>query len=129
MTRLAGLILGVLFLVPIPHTEDFTGKWSGSFVTTAPDGTERPDRIVLNLKHNALELTGTAGPSDDQQWPLKGSVAGDKLTFDVTRDEAAMPIKFVLTFADGHLKGDAQAEFQGQKMSAKIDAQRAKTGF
>jgi hypothetical protein len=127
MTRLAGLILGVLFLVPIPHTEDFTGKWTGTFIATAPDGTERPDRIVLNLKHNALELTGTAGPSEDQQWPLKGSVEGNKLTFDVTRDEAA--IKFVLTFAEGHLKGEAQAEFQGQKMSAKIDALRAKTGF
>src|SRR5262245_49119074 len=128
MTRLAGLILAVLFLVPIPHTEDFTGKWSGSFTMTAPDGTERPEQIVLNLKHKAQELTGTAGPSEDQQWPLKGSVEGNKLTFDVTGNEVPMPIKFVLTFADGHLKGDAQAEFQGQKMSAKIDAQRAKSG-
>ena len=129
MTRVAGLILAVLAFVSIPHTEDFTGKWSGSFVMTAPDGTERPDRIVLNLTHKAQQLTGTAGPSEDQQWPLKGSVEGTKLTFDVTRDEEQMSIKFVLTFAEGHLKGEAQAEFQGQKLSAKIDTQRVKTGF
>jgi hypothetical protein len=127
MTRIAGLILAVLSLVSIPHTEDFTGKWSGSFVTTNPDGTQGNDQIVLNLTQKALELTGTAGPSEDRQWPLKGSVEGNKLTFDVTREEA--PIKFVLTFAEGHLKGEAQAEFQGQKLSAKIDAQRIKTGF
>ena len=38
-------------------------------------------------------------------------------------------IKFTLMFVDGHLKGDAAAEVQGQKLSAKIDVQRVKTAF
>ena len=44
--------------------------------------------------------------------------------FDVESDEG--PIKITLTLADGHLKGDAAAESNGQKRSAKIDVERVK---
>ena len=80
----------------------------------------------MDVKHKGTELTGMAGPSETQQWPLKGTVDGNKVTFEVQSDGPL--IKFTLNFADGHLKGDAVAEFQGQKMQAKIDMQR-KTGF
>jgi hypothetical protein len=128
MTRIASLIVVVLSLHSVPRAEDFTGKWSGSFITTQPDGTQNDGRIFMSLTHKALELTGTAGPNEQRQWPLKGSVDGSKVTFDVQSEEAGI-IKFTLTFADGHLKGEAAAEVQGQKVSAKVDAQRLKAGF
>ena len=117
----------MLLVVPVLAAEDFTGKWSGAFVVTGQDGSTRDETILLDLKHKGTELTGMAGPSADKQWPLlKGTVDGNKLTFEVQSDRPL--IKFVLTFADGHLKGDATAELDGEKMSAKVDAQR-KVGF
>lgn len=128
MTRMAGLFVVVLLLISARPVEDFTGKWSGSFVTARPDGTEGNAQVFMNFTHKAQELGGTAGPTEDRQWPLKGTVDGNKLTFDVQSEEGQV-IKFALMFADGHLKGDAAAEIQGQKLSAKIDVQRVKTGF
>ncbi len=129
MKRLGLLAVLALLAAPVAPlqsaVQDFTGKWSGSFIATMPDGTTDNDTIVLDLKQKGTELTGTAGPSEKQQWPLiKGKVEGAKLTFDVQSDGPM--VRFVLTFADGHLKGDAAAEHDGRKMSAKVDAQREK---
>ena len=125
MRRFASLAVLVLLIAPVSAAEDFTGKWSGSFLATGPDGGTRDDTIFMDLKQKSTELTGTAGPSAEQQWPiLKGSVDGNTLAFEVQSNRPL--IKFSLTFADGHLKGDAVAEFEGQKLSAKVDAQRVK---
>lgn len=124
MKRLAALVVLALVFVPVHAAEDFTGKWSGTFAPIRPDGSTGNDSILMDLKQKGTELTGTAGPSDQEQWPLKGTVDGNKVTFQVERDGRV--IKFTLTFADGHLKGDAVAEFEGQKMTAKIDTERKK---
>ena len=108
--------------MPVRAAEDFTGKWSGSFVITSP--MQNDDVILMELKHKGAELTGTAGPKADQQWPLKGTVDGNKLAFEVQSEGLAL--KFALTFADGHLKGEASAERDGTKFAATVDAQRAK---
>jgi hypothetical protein len=124
MKRLLGLIALVLLVIPVAAAEDFTGKWSGSFNTVRPDGSADNDTIVMDVKQKGTDLTGTAGPSGEKQWPLKGTVNGNKLTFEVQSDGPL--VKFSLTFADGHLKGDANAEAEGQKLQAKIDMQRSK---
>jgi hypothetical protein len=123
----AALITLVLALVPagVPAAEDFTGKWSGVFSMIAPDGSARDEKIFLDLKHAGAALTGTAGPALDKQWPIvKGAVDGNKVTFEVQSDGPL--VKFTLTFAEGRLKGDAAADFEGQKLSAKVDAERVK---
>jgi hypothetical protein len=126
MKRLVLVAVFALLLVPVRAAEDFTGKWSGTFVGTAPDGSIMNEPIVANLKHKDTALTGTAGPSDERQWPIAegGKVDGNKLTFDVQGNGPL--IKFTLNFAEGSLKGDASAERDGQKMSAKIELTRAK---
>lgn len=124
----AALITIVLAFVPsgVPAAEDLSGKWSGVFSLIAPDGSARDEKIFLDLKHTGAELTGTAGPSAEVQWPIaKGAVDGAKVTFDVQTGEGPL-VKFTLTLADGHLKGDAAGEFQGEKLAARIDAQRVK---
>ena len=124
------VIVGVvvsLVIGTVRAAEDFTGKWSGTFVGTGPDGSVHEDTILLNLTQKGTVLTGTAGPNAEQQFPVSnGTAVGTKLVFDVQSDGPLL--KFTLTFADGHLKGDAAADFMGQKLSAKVDAQR-KTGF
>lgn len=99
-----------------------TGKWSGSFVITM-NGETKDEMAYMDLKQKGAELTGTAGPSQDEQWPLQnGKVEGDKLTFDV--QSGGPLIKFNLTLADGHLKGEAKAENEGRTMKAAVDLQR-----
>ena len=122
MKRLVLMAALLLLFVPVRAAEDFTGKWSGAFNISEPE--QHDDSVMLQLTHKGKDLTGTAGPNAEKQWPLKGTVDGNKLTFDVTADGGQ--VKFVLTFAEGHLKGDATAEMNGMKLAAKVDVQRAK---
>jgi len=104
--------------------EDLTGKWAGSFIITM-DGETKDDAAYMDLKQTGTELTGTAGPDASQQWPIaKGKVEGNKATFEVNADGPVL--KFELTLADGHLKGDAKAEHDGHTMKAAVDLQRKK---
>jgi len=123
MKRLIGVAGLVLLLATgLLAAEDLTGKWSGSFTMTR-DGQTKDDTVYMVLKQSGAELTGTAGPNVNQQWPiLKGKIEGAKVTFEVQTDEPL--IQFELTLADGHLKGDARAEHQGRSMKAVVDAQR-----
>jgi len=125
MKRLIGIAaVSLLLATVLLAAEDLTGKWSGSFNMTL-DGQTREDVVYMVLKQNGAELTGTAGPNLNQQWPiLKGKIEGDKVTFEVQTDEPL--IKFDLTLAEGHLKGNAKAEHQGRSMQAVVDAQRQK---
>lgn len=104
--------------------EDLTGKWAGSFVISM-DGETKDDAAYMVLTQKGTELTGTAGPNSDQQWPIaKGKVEGSKVTFEVNADGPVL--KFELTLADGHLKGEAKAEQDGHTMKAAVDVQRKK---
>ena len=124
MKRLSRLIGVLLFVIPLGAAEDFTGKWAGAFVSTRSDGSPDNEKIYMDVKQNGNEITGTAGPTETDQSPLKGTVDGNKVAFDVRAEEGRLIIKFALVFSDGHLKGDAVAEVQGQKMTAKIDMER-----
>ncbi len=104
--------------------EDMTGKWSGSFLITM-DGETKDDTAYMVLKQTGTALTGTAGPSADQQWDIqKGKIEGSKVTFEVNADGPTL--KFELTLADGHLKGNANAELDGKALKAAVDVQRKK---
>ena len=124
MIRRALFVCLVLSVASVSVAQDVTGKWAGSFNPVRPDGTIGEAKIFLELKQSGSELTGTAGPNPDQQWPLKGKIEGSKLSFEVQSGDG--PIQITLTLADGHLKGEAAAENNGQKRSAKIDAERVK---
>lgn len=127
MTRLAVLAFALVSLVPVSAAQDVSGKWSGSFIMTRPDGSLNNDRIYLDLKQVKTEITGTAGPSAERQWPIKsGKVEGGKAIFEVQSDGPL--ITFTLAITDGRLKGDAAAEQEGKKLSAKVDAERVKQG-
>jgi hypothetical protein len=88
-------------------------------------------------KQTGADLTGTIGPNADTQWPiLKGKIATTKVegkdvtkaTFDVEvgGDPSGPLAHFVLTLTDGHLKGNAKAEDNGNTIAAVLDLQRIK---
>lgn len=105
---------------------DVTGKWSGSFDITGPDGETKADTAVLNLKQDGGKITGTAGPSEDKQFEIKtGKIDGDKIALEVVIEDGGV-LTFDLALAADHIKGDVKGQMGDEKMTAKLDVTRVK---
>jgi hypothetical protein len=137
LNRIASAFVAALLVAPtLFAAEDLTGKWSGTFVVSMNGGAQENEAAYMSLKHTGKELTGTAGPSVDRQWPiLKGTVVvsgtapkeSTKASFDVQADGGNGPLlHFELELIDGHLKGNAKAEQNGMAMTAVVDLTRVK---
>ena len=123
MKLLAALAL-VLALTLSGSAADVTGTWSGSLKVTGPDGQAHDDTIHMVLKQDGTKLTGTAGPSADQQMPIdKGAVDGSKITMEVAAGPAVF--KFELALDADHIKGDVTLTGGPETMKGKVDATRA----
>ena len=104
---------------------DVTGKWTGSFNATDPNGETNESTAFMVLKQSGAEITGTVGPSEDRQFAItKGKIDGDKITLEA--DNEGRPMKFDLVLSDGRIKGEAQMSRDGQSMKAKLDLGRVK---
>jgi hypothetical protein len=135
LSRITGVLVAILLIAPaLLAAEDLTGKWGGSFITSMNGGTPKDDVAHMVLKQTGKELSGSAGPNADMQWPIvKGAitVAGTapkettKVSFDVQMAEGPV-LHFDLDLVDGHLKGNAKAEMNGMTMSAVVDVTRLK---
>jgi hypothetical protein len=129
MKKLIAFALVLAALAPAVSAQksvSFTGKWEGTFKMQRPDGTEGDPRpVVFNLAHKGKELTGTAGPAD-QQWKIEnGTVTADKATFEVQQPNGPL-FKFTLTIVKGHLQGEMAGEREGVvRGRAKVDAAKA----
>src|SRR5262245_11083847 len=141
MRKLAALVVALAILAPALAAQtakpaqtaptaqtaaSFTGKWDGTFKLQQPDGTEGPARpIAFNLTQKGKDLTGTAGPPD-QQLPIeKGAVAAGKATFQVQQPNGPL-FKFALTIVKGRLQGEMAGEQDGVvRRQAKVDAGKA----
>jgi hypothetical protein len=123
-TLLCFLVLAALAGVALADV-DVTGKWSGSFNATNPNGETKESTALLVLKQSGTDITGTVGPSEEEQFAIqKGKIDGDKLTLEVDHDGHTMTFNLVLV-AD-RITGEAQMSRDGQTMKAKIDVSRAK---
>ena len=107
---------------PLQDKNNLTGTWAGSFIITM-DGETKDESAHIVLQHKGAGLTGTAGPNADQQWEiLKGKVDAGKVEFDVQSNGPL--IHFTLKLVEGRLKGEANAEQDGRKMTATVDVAR-----
>ena len=123
-TILVLLVIAVLTGVALADT-NVTGKWSGSFNATNPNGETKESTAVLMLKQNGADITGTVGPNEDEQFPIqKGKIEGDKITLQADHDGRTMTFNLVL--ASERITGEAQMSRDGETMKAKIDVTRAK---
>ncbi|HXA50929.1 MAG TPA: hypothetical protein VNV86_11515 [Candidatus Acidoferrum sp.] len=126
MKALLCLIALAVFALAAPPDQDLSGKWTGSFNMSSPDGEAHDGGIVMTLKQNGSELTGTAGPNENDQFPItKGKVDGNKITLEVQRGEGQV-IKFELAIAGDRIKGGANMSNNGETRTAKVDVGRAK---
>jgi ketosteroid isomerase-like protein len=111
---------------PIVSTvkQNVSGKWSGSFDMTAPDGSIQHDTAVLILKQDGSAVTGSVGQSEDKQTEITdGKADGPQIQFTMDTHRG-MSMIFHLRMESDHLKGDADGETPGGKVSAKVDAIR-----
>ena len=106
---------------------DLTGKWTGTFTRTAPDGQTQTINFMFDLVQKGKGLTGTVGPNAERQWPIEkgGAVEGNKVTFKVQQPDGPMRT-FTLELVKERLQGEMLAEMNGQSFTAKVDAGRAK---
>ena len=102
-----------------------TGKWTGSFHSISPDGEARESTAVMLLKQTGSDITGTAGPSENEQHlTLKGKIDGDKIT--LAAEDEGRSVHLDLVLAADRITGDMNMVHSGQTAKAKIDLTRAK---
>jgi hypothetical protein len=123
------LAMTVLLFAMVPAQEkatNLTGKWTGTFTRTAPDGQTQSINFTFDLTQKGKVLTGTAGPDAERQWKIeKGTVNGTKVNFVVQQPDGPLRT-FTLALVKDRLQGEMLAELKGQSFTAKVDAGRAK---
>lgn len=98
-----------------------TGTWTG---TLTPDGRD-PTPAVLVLRQEGTIVTGTAGGSDDERYPLRhGTIKDDIVTFEVEAGEGLM--RFELKLSGDDLTGVVVREREGQQQKAGLLLKRAR---
>ena len=104
---------------------ELTGNWAGKFDITTSSGETKADSAYMKLQAQGANVTGTAGPNDGEQWPIKnGKLEDGKLTFEVPMEDGGV-IAFELVFDGETIRGNAQGTGNGgEKMSAKVDLKR-----
>lgn len=103
---------------------DATGKWSGSFNVTMDDQTKEAS-AYMDLKQDGNKITGTVGPSAENQFPIKaGSIDGNKIHLEVIPEHGPAMVAFELVLDGDRITGNASGEGEGHKMSAKVDVKR-----
>jgi hypothetical protein len=123
-TLLLFIVMAALASVALADV-DVTGKWSGGFNATGPNGEAKVETALLELKQNGTEITGTVGPDEDKRLPIqKGKIEGDKITLEADNEGHLM--KFDLVFADGRITGEAQISKDGETRKARLNLSRAK---
>jgi hypothetical protein len=122
MTR---LLCCLAFSALVLSAAELTGKWSGSFDITFPNGESKADTAYLDLKELDGAVTGTAGPNSEKQWSLRnGKLDGQKLTFEVSTDDG-LQLAFELTFEGEVVQGTCNATSNsGEKVLAKVHLKR-----
>jgi hypothetical protein len=104
---------------------DVTGKWSGSFKATRPDGQVQDGTALVILKQTGSDITGSVGPNEGEQHAItKGKIEGDKIILESS--DGGMVIKLDLVLTGERIAGDVTAEGEGRTMKAKIDLGRTK---
>ena len=104
--RRATLLILLAPAVSAQGATPFTGTWEGTFTLQRPDGTPaEPRPMFFHITQKGKEITGTAGPANQQEKIVNGVAANGKATFDVQMPEGP-PFKFSLTLVKGRLQGD-----------------------
>jgi hypothetical protein len=97
---MGALVLGLLTAVSA-YAADVTGKWKAELQT--PDGQALTNEFTFEANGDKLTGTIVSSRSPEPKAIENGTIKGDAITFEVTRDFGGNPVK--LSYS-GTVKGD-----------------------
>jgi cytochrome c oxidase cbb3-type subunit III len=120
MASTLSLVLLALALAP-----DVSGRWNGTAEMKNENGQTLSIPVLLILKQEGERVTGTAGPGDAEQHPIKnGQISGEKLTFEVEADNGLFRVE--LKVEADRIAGEFRRRGgDGSQQSGKFSATRA----
>ena len=123
--KLLSCILLMLALAITAAAADVTGKWSGTFTVTGPDGSAGDSNpAFLILKQSGTTLTGTAGGDEAEQFPIENAkIENNKITGTVNSSDGAT-YTVSLTVDGDRMTGEVTVSQGGQTMQGKIELKR-----
>ena len=123
--KLLSCIFLIVALAITAAAADVTGKWSGSFAVTGPDGSAGDSNpAFLILKQSGATLTGTAGSDEAEQWPIENAkIENNKITGAVNPSDGAT-YTVSLTVDGDRMTGEVTVSQGGQTMKGKIELKR-----
>ena len=123
--RILSIVFAILALTVTAAAADVTGKWSGSYTVTGPDGSAGDSNpAFLILKQSGSTLTGTAGAEEAEQWPLENAkIENDRITGTVSPSDGAT-YTVSLTVDGDRMTGEVIVNQGGQTMKGKIKLKR-----
>ena len=123
--KLLSCIFLILALAITAAAADVTGKWSGTFTVTGPDGSSGDSNpAFLILKQSGSTLTGTAGAEEAEQWPIENAkIENNKITGTVNPSDGAT-YTVTLTVDGDRMTGEVTVSQGGQTMKGKIELKR-----
>ena len=114
------LLFMTMFTAALMAT-DATGTWTGNLLVPGKD----PGPAHLVLKQDGSKLTGSAGPTAEEQHAIEnGKAENGMLTFDVPTGETVM--RFKLKHEGDEIKGDIIRERDGAIQTASLAVKREK---
>ena len=123
--KLLSCIFLILAIAMTAAAADVTGKWSGSFTVTGPDGSAGDSNpAFLILKQSGSTFTGTAGSEEGEQWPIENpKMEGNKISGTVNPGDGAT-YTVSLTINGDRMTGEVTVAQGGQTMKGKIELKR-----
>ena len=123
--KLLSLVFLILVLTITATAADVTGKWSGTYTVTGPDGSAGDSNpAFLILKQSGATLTGTAGGDEAEQWPIENAkIENNKITGTVNPSDGAT-YTVSLTVDGDRMTGEVTVSQGGQTMKGKIELKR-----
>jgi hypothetical protein len=119
------VVLSFLFPAMAASPGPVTGKWSGAVSVKNEAGETQSQPVFLILTQDGKKLTGTGGPSEEEQGFNidNGVVDGNKVTFDVTVDDSSYHSS--AQFTETELTGETiREQTNGVKVTFKLALKR-----
>jgi hypothetical protein len=123
--KLLSLMFLTLVLTITATAADVTGKWSGTFAVTNPDGSAgEPNPAVMILKQTGSTISGTAGTSEAEQFPIDNAkIDGNKISGTVNPNDGATYV-VTMTVNGDRMAGELTVTQGGQTIKGKIELKR-----
>jgi hypothetical protein len=115
----------ILAIAMTAAAADVTGKWSGTFTVTGPDGSAGDSNpAFLILKQSGSTFTGTGGSEEAEQWPIENpKMEGNKISGTVNPGDGAS-YAVSLTVNGDRMTGEVTVTQGGQTIKGKIELKR-----